>query len=52
MKIDTALGPLNIPHYIPVSAILYTIGGKYTDNNLIAMVNHFIIQYEHMKKPK
>jgi serine/threonine protein kinase len=50
--INLRLDSLNIPHYIPVSAILYTIGGKYTDNNLIAMVNHFIIQYEHMKKPK
>ena len=48
-KIDTVLGPLNIPHYIPVSDILYTVEGKFNIKHLLNMLAHFWTKYEEMK---
>ena len=44
-KIDTVLGPLNIPHYIPVSDILYTVEGKFNIKHLLNMLAHFWTKY-------
>jgi serine/threonine protein kinase len=50
-EIDDQLGPLEIPYYMNVSDILYTVEGKEYKDNLLKMYNNFMKKYDEMKTP-